>query len=283
MSTGSRWHEAVHRFSTGRKWLEGEQRAAADLDFEKQPVAGQRLAADDVAQLEGEAFERRQRAGFLVQMAKVEAPAIALPTAMLAHDAVEPAFEAAGQIEVSPVDGQHERVVEHSLVEPVGQDHLDAVRATVTVGALLPLVDPGEAMTAALGGLADRRADRSGLEPVERGLQALVVAQARAAADEAQDFVGCGRHQARGAQACVARLNDLAGRPDQDVGIPDGCHAVIGHGLDANRHVAGDEIDRRDAMGFREGEKRIGHEILCVSWREVTGERPKQVELSALR
>jgi hypothetical protein len=36
-------------------------------------------------------------------------------------------------------------------------------------------------------------------------------------------------------------------------------------------------------MGFGKGEKRESHEILRVSWREVTGERPKQVELSALR
>ena len=110
-------------------------------------------------------------------MAEVEAPSIALAAAMLAHDPVEPAFEAAGQIEISPVDGEHERVVEHGLIEPVGQDHLDAVGPAVAVGALLPLVDPREAVTPALGGLADRRADGGGLEPVERGLQALVVAQ----------------------------------------------------------------------------------------------------------
>jgi hypothetical protein len=36
-------------------------------------------------------------------------------------------------------------------------------------------------------------------------------------------------------------------------------------------------------MGFGEGEERIGHEILRVSWREIAGERPEQVELSALR
>jgi hypothetical protein len=36
-------------------------------------------------------------------------------------------------------------------------------------------------------------------------------------------------------------------------------------------------------MGLGEGEERIGHEILRVSWREIAGERPEQVELSALR
>jgi hypothetical protein len=81
----------------------------------EQGVAGQRLAADDVAQLEGEALERRQAAGFLVEVAEVEAPAVALAAAMLAHDAVEPAIEAAGEIEIGPVDGEDERVVEDGL------------------------------------------------------------------------------------------------------------------------------------------------------------------------
>ena len=42
-------------------------------------------------------------------MVEVEAPAILLPSAVLAHEAIEPALESAGQIEISPVDGQHER------------------------------------------------------------------------------------------------------------------------------------------------------------------------------
>ena len=137
-------------------------------------------------------------------------------------------------------------------------------------------------MTTTLGGLADRCADGRGLKPVQRRLQALIVAQRRAATDEAQDFVGSGRHQTRGAKARVTSLDDLARGPDQDVGIPDRRHAVIGHGLDADRHCAADEIDRRDAMGFGEGEKRIGHEILRISNGELTRQRPEQVELSAL-
>ena len=36
-------------------------------------------------------------------------------------------------------------------------------------------------------------------------------------------------------------------------------------------------------MGFGKREEGIGHEILRVSWREVAGERPEQIELPALR
>ena len=44
----------------------------------------------------------------------------------------------------------------------------------------------------------------------KRGLQAMIVARAGAAADERQNLVGRGGHQARRAQAGVARLDDLA-------------------------------------------------------------------------
>ena len=138
-------------------------------------------------------------------------------------------------------------------------------------------------MPAPLGGLADRGADGRGLETVQRGFEPVVVTQGRTAANEAQDFVRGGGHQPRRAQSSIARLYDLARGPDEDVGVPYRRHAVIGHRLDTDRDIAGNEIDRRDAMGLRERKERIGHEILRVSGCEVTGERPEQIELSALR
>ena len=51
--------------STGGQRLESEQCAAADFGFEEQGVAGQWLAADNVAQLEGEALERRHMPALL--------------------------------------------------------------------------------------------------------------------------------------------------------------------------------------------------------------------------
>jgi hypothetical protein len=38
-------------------------------------------------------------------------------------------------------------------------------------------------------------------------------------------------------------------------------YAVIGHGLDPDRDVAGDEIDRRDAMRLGQRKEGIGHEV----------------------
>jgi hypothetical protein len=45
---------------------------------------------------------------------------------VLAPDAVEPAFEAARQIELGPGDSENERIIEHGLVEPVRNDQFDA-------------------------------------------------------------------------------------------------------------------------------------------------------------
>ena len=101
----------------------------AALDDE--PIAGQRLAADDLAQVVGEMLERREAAGFGVQMNEVETPAALLAAAVLAHEAIEPALQAAGQVEIRPVDGEHERFIQHAGVEPVRQDQLQSERPAV--------------------------------------------------------------------------------------------------------------------------------------------------------
>jgi hypothetical protein len=103
-------------------------------------------------------------------------------------------------------------------------------------------------MPATLGRLADRGGDCCRLEPVEARLEALIISRARAPADEGQDLVRGRRHQAGSAQACVARIDDLRGGPDQNVGVPDGRHAVLGHGLDADRDRSGSKIDGRQAL-----------------------------------
>ena len=96
--------------------------------------------------------------------------------------------------------------------------------------------------------LTDRRQHRRRLQPVEAGLEAIVVARAGAAADEGQNFVRRSRHQARSFQAGIARLDNLRGCPDQNVSIPDRRHAMVGYCFDANGDGARAEIDRHDAL-----------------------------------
>ena len=102
-----------------------------------------------------------------------------------------------------------------------------------------------------------------------------------AAADEGEDLVWGRRHQAGGAYAGVACMDDLRGSPDQHVGVPDGRHAMFGYGLDANGDRAGPEIDRRKALRLGEREKWIGHQVLRIPRREVARERTEEVELLA--
>ena len=59
-------------------------------------------------------------------MRNVEAPATALVSTVLAHDTVEPALDAASQRKVGAVDCQDQAAIEHTRIEPVGQDELDA-------------------------------------------------------------------------------------------------------------------------------------------------------------
>ena len=131
-------------------------------------------------------------------------------------------------------------------------------------------------MPPALGWLADRGHDGGRLQPIKCCFEPVVIARAGAAANKGQDFVRRRRHQARCLQTSVAGFDNLARRPDQHVGVPDGRHAVLRHGFDANADFAGVEIDRDDTLRFGEREERISHQILGVAGREIAGKRSKQ-------
>src|SRR5271157_6017136 len=180
--------------NVGGRWLEGEALCPRSRALDRKGVAGKGLAANDVADVVGEVLERREAAGLRVQMREVETPAVLLPAAVLAHDAVEPALQPASQREIRAIDSQDERVLEDAGVEPIGQDELDAERPAVGVGSLLPFIDPGKAMPATLRRPADGGGDGCRLEPVEAGLEAQIVPGARAPADEGQDLVRGRRH-----------------------------------------------------------------------------------------
>lgn len=244
-----------------------------------QPVARQPLALGDGAQVDGEIGEAGEAARLGVQVAEVEGPALRLTAGVLAGEAVQPALDAAGEAEVFPPDGEHEGVGEDALVEPVRQDQLQPERAAGGVSALLPLVDPGEAVPAPQVGLAQVGHHRGRLEAVQCGAQALVVAQRSAPPGEGEDLVRRRAEQARGAQAGVARLDELAGGPDQHVGVPDGGEAVLGGALDADAHVARGVVDRLGALRLGQREERVRHQVLLVAHRHGAGQRDEQVEL----
>src|SRR5262245_13127303 len=92
-----------------------------------------------------------------MKVREIEAPAALLPAAVLPYKAIEPTLQSSRQFEIRAVNGQHERLVEDTGVEPVGQDELQTTGMTEGIGRLFPFVDPGEAVSPALEGLTDRR------------------------------------------------------------------------------------------------------------------------------
>ncbi len=263
---------------------EGQQlRSVVRHPLDAQDVAGQRLPRHQGTQVVGEVGEACRASRLAVQVPEVELPAVRLLAAVLAHQAVQPAFDAALQAEIGWVDGQHQGSVEHAGIEPVRQDQFDAQRHAAGIGQLLPLVDPREAMQSPSCGFADGRGNGGRLQPVERGFQPQVVVEGRAATDEAQDLVGRGPYPARRADARVACLHDLRGGPDQHVGIPYRGDAMLGCAFHADGDAAGAEVDRRDATRLRQREERKGHQVLAVAGCHVARQRTEQVELFALR
>src|SRR3546814_2776013 len=125
-----------------------------------------------------------------MKVRNVEAPATALMSTMLAHDTVEPAFNAPCQLEIGAVDRQDQAANEHTRIEPVGQDELDTNGSATVVECLPPFVDPGETVASALVLLADRRGTGRRLQAVERRAQPLIKVLARPAHDEGKNQSG---------------------------------------------------------------------------------------------
>ena len=134
-------------------------------------------------------------------------------------------------------------------------------------------------MTAALVLLADRRGNGRRLQAVERCAQPLIMVLARPAPDEGQNLVRTGGDVPRWRAACVARFNELTRRPNQNVGIPDGRHAVFGYGFDRDPCGPHCEVDRCGAPRLGKAEEGPGHQILSIARGNVTGHRVEQVEL----
>ena len=61
-----------------------------------------------------------------------------------AHEAIQPAPEPAGQVEIGTVNGEDQGVVENAGIEPVRQDQFDPERSAGRVETFFPSADPRE-------------------------------------------------------------------------------------------------------------------------------------------
>ena len=158
-------------------WAKFRRSAPSGSSIERQVVAGQRLRWTICAHVEGEALERRQAAGLRMEVRKIEAPAVRLTAAMLAHETIQPALKSARQVEIGAIDGEHEGVIEDAGIEPVGQDQFDAERPAVASSrSFHSLIQEKRCRRRSAGWRID--VDDSGrLQPVERRLQPVIVAR----------------------------------------------------------------------------------------------------------
>jgi hypothetical protein len=159
---------------SGPEWIdrngrEVEALGAARTAVDNEAIARQGLAADDLPEIVCKMLQRREAARLGVQMNEIETPAAALASAVFAHETIEPALQAAGQVEICTINGEYERFIQHTGVKPVGQDQLQSAWPAVHICRLFPFIDPGKAMPPAFRRLADRRHDGRRLQPVERG------------------------------------------------------------------------------------------------------------------
>ena len=198
-------------------------------------------------------------------MGNLEQPALRLMPGMFTGDAVEPAFDAARQAEIGRVDGQDQRAVDDAAIEPVRQDALHALDTAVASCPFLPFVDPGELVPAPMLTVADGGADHGRLQPGECGLEQAIIPCARGAADGRQKLVWGEAQKARRPEAAILGLNNLRGGPDQHVGVPDGCHAVLGQAMNLDPLATGLVEDRGDPLCLGKREERPLHEIALVA------------------
>lgn len=120
--------------------------AATASVLDRHSVAGQAAGPHDPAHVDGEVGIPGKASGTRVQVPEVKPPPVRLLARVLAGKPVEPAFDSTRETEVRSVDRQDESRIEHGCIEPIRYDKFEPERSTLRRRALLPLIDPGEAV-----------------------------------------------------------------------------------------------------------------------------------------
>ena len=116
-----------------RNGYEVEAFSAAKAAIDNELIARQGLAAYDLPEIVRKMFQRREAARLGVQMNEIKTPAAGLASA-LPYEPIQPT-QAAGQIEIRPVDGD-ERFVQHAGVNQSGDQLEPAAGRAVGVSSI---------------------------------------------------------------------------------------------------------------------------------------------------
>jgi len=100
---------------------------------DRQPVLWDTLTGHNFTEVNGEVRKPCQAAALFVELAEGEGPARFLFASMLPDHPVEPALNAAGQVEVGRINGQDKALIEDTIIEPVGDDKLKTERVALVV------------------------------------------------------------------------------------------------------------------------------------------------------
>lgn len=103
------------------------------------------------------------------------------------------------------------------------------------------------------------------MQPGERSLEQAIIPCARGSAHGRQKLVWGEAQEARRPEASILGLDDLAGGPDQYVGIPDRRHAVLGQTVDLHTLAAGLVEDGGNALCLGERKERPLHQVALVA------------------
>ena len=113
---------------------------------DRQPVLWDTLTGHNFTEVNGEVRKPCQAAALFVELTEGERPARFLLAAMLPDHPIEPALNAAGQVEVGRINAEHKALIEDAIIEPVGQDEFNGNGALLRVSNFLPFVKPAKAM-----------------------------------------------------------------------------------------------------------------------------------------
>ncbi|KGJ03428.1 hypothetical protein IT41_14115 [Paracoccus halophilus] len=205
-----------------------------------------------------------------------------LMTGMFTGDTVEPALDTACQPEIVRVDGEDQRTVKNTVIEPFGQDKLHAFYATIVRGHLFPFVDPGELTASPMLAVTDRRGDDGGLQPGKCCLQQQILPVSAVAADGAQQMIGREAKEAGCLDAIIFGSDDLTRSPDQHIGVPDRRHTVFRHSEYLHLDIGCLVEDRFRARRLRQREEWPLHQIALIAWTGITGCDHEGIEVTTL-
>ena len=264
------------------------------LPVDDQIVLGQRLALGNLANVAGEVAQRTGGAGTLAQ--GVHAEGNGGPVGFVGHgftgEAVQPALDAARQVEIVRVDGQNLAAAQDRVVQPRRQLDLPWFgRIRVTVMAVRRHVRKAVAFRDAVARQPRKRLFLPGFvvmpdvgddggdpQASDRLGQFLIMPPACTAPHLAQGIVRSELNTWGSLAALFNRIVEMRGSKDQKIPVPDGRDTKLSRRMNSYTDIFATKLDRLHAA-FLQGQEWELHDIAVVTERRLESAHSKHVEL----